>query len=104
MTTTDFTDPKQVDQRKKKINKARAAELSDLEAVIKTPAGLRVLSRVMDKCGLLAPNMFTGNSTTFYNLGKRDVGLWMYNEIMEANPGSFIAMMETKLKEIEDNG
>jgi hypothetical protein len=43
--------------------------------------------------------MFTGNSTTFYNLGKRDVGLWVYNEMMKAKPESMIEIMNDRLTE-----
>jgi predicted hydrocarbon binding protein len=48
--------------------------------------------------------MFTGNSTTFYNLGKRDLGLWLYNEIMGSEPKAFIKMMEANLEEELSNG
>ena len=57
----------------------------------------------MDQSKLLAPDMFTGNSTTFYNLGKRDLGLWLYNEIMGSEPKAFLIMMNDQLQE-NNNG
>ena len=71
--------------------------------MLNNPAGRRVLWRIMDQSKLLAPDMFTGNSTTFYNLGKRDLGLWLYNQIMESEPKAFLTMMNDQLQE-NNNG
>lgn len=95
----DFTDPKQHRKRTKAYKLREASENEDLSSVLNTPSGRRVLWRIMDQSKLLAPDMFTGNSTTFYNLGKRDLGLWLYNEIMGSEPKAFVKMMDEQLKE-----
>ena len=95
----DFTDPKQHKKRTKVYKLREAAEKEDFSSVLNTPSGRRVLWRIMDQSKLLAPDMFTGNSTTFYNLGKRDLGLWLYNEIMGSEPKAFVKMMDEQLKE-----
>lgn len=95
----DLTNPRHVNKRKRKAEEVRAQELDDMISVLNSPAGKRVLWRIMDKSGLMAPNMFTGNSATFHNIGKRDLGLWVYNEIMEANPQGFVNMMQAQLKQ-----
>lgn len=100
----DYTDPAQVEKGKKKVVKQRAKELLDLKAVLSTDAGKAVLTRILEHSKMMARNTFTGNSTTFYNLGKREEGLWLYDEIMEADPGSFIDMMKTTLEENERDG
>ena len=99
----DFSDPKTVRKGKKKYQQKRLDEIADLEAVMNLPQGRRVLWRVLDQSKLLASNMFTGNSTTFYNLGQREIGLWLYNEIMTADPKQFLSMMEAQLKKDENN-
>lgn len=99
----DFTDPKQHKKRKKKYSLQAAQEKEDMSAMLNSPSGRRVLWRVMDQSKLLAPDMFTGNSTTFYNLGKRDLGLWLYNEIMGSEPKAFLTMMNDQLQE-SNNG
>ena len=71
--------------------------------MLNNPAGRRVLWRIMDQSKLLAPDMLTGNSTTFYNLGKRDLGLWLYNQIMGSEPKAFLTMMNDQLQE-NNNG
>jgi hypothetical protein len=95
----DFTDPKQHKKRTKKHKLVEQRENEDLSKMLNDPAGRRVLWRILDQSKLLAPDMFTGNSTTFYNLGKRDLGLWLYNEIMGSEPKAFMAMMDEQLKE-----
>jgi hypothetical protein len=95
----DFTDPKQHKKRTKAYKLREAREKEDLSKMLNDPAGRRVLWRILDQSKLLAPDMFTGNSTTFYNLGKRDLGLWLYNEIMGSEPKAFMTMMDEQLKE-----
>lgn len=101
MTTTDYDDERQVARATTKQKKRRQIELEDFRSVLETPAGRRFISRLLDQTGLLATDMFTGNSTTFYNLGKRDTGLWIYNEIMSAAPAMMIRMMSEKLELME---
>jgi len=95
----DYTDPKQDKKRRKKYALRIAREKEDLGAMLNHSQGRRVLWRILDQSKLLAPDMFTGNSTTFYNLGKRDLGLWLYNEIMGSEPKAFMTMMNDQLQE-----
>ena len=98
----DYTDPKQHKKRKKKHDLQVSREKEDMSKMLNNPAGRRVLWRIMDQSKLLAPDMFTGNSTTFYNLGKRDLGLWLYNQIMGSEPKAFLTMMNDQLQENND--
>ena len=100
----DFTDPKQQKKRNKKNALRASREKEDLSKMLNNPSGSRVLWRILEQSKLLAPDMFTGNSTTFYNLGKRDLGLWLYNEIMGSEPKAFIKIMEVQLEEDLSNG
>lgn len=95
----DHDDEKQVGRAQSRHRKRRQVELDDLKQVLSTPSGRRFITRLLDQTGLLASDMFTGNSTTFYNLGKRDVGLWVYNEMMKAKPESMIEIMNDRLTE-----
>lgn len=93
----DYTDPKTVNKGKKKHKAQQEDEIADLQAVLNLPQGRRVLWRILEHSKLLAHDMFTGNSTTFHNLGRRDEGLWLYTEIMEADPLRFMSMMMEQL-------
>lgn len=101
----DFTDPNTVKKEGKKYKKIRQQEMADLKEILELPAGQRFVWRILEQSKMLAPDLFTGNSTTFHNLGKRDLGLWLYNEIMAAAPGTFLSMMQLQLpvKEKDEN-
>jgi len=66
----------------------RLQELNDIKSVMETPAGRRFIWRVMDRAGVFR-GCFTGNSTTFYNEGRRDMGLFVLNDVLETCPKLF---------------
>lgn len=99
----DYSDKATVAKGKKKYEQARLDEIDDIKAVLNTPHGKRLLWRIMDHSKLLGMDLFTGDSRTYYNLGKRDEGLWLYQEIMNADPEAFLSMMQQRMKD-ETNG
>ena len=93
-----------LDKHNKRAERIQKQWKEDLRNVLGTGEGQRVLSRVMDHSKMMDPDLFTGNSSTFYKLGQREVGLWLYSEIMAVAPGSFIKMMQQKLEDLENDG
>jgi hypothetical protein len=71
---------------------ARRKELLDLAAVLDTPGGRRFAHRLLGETGLFKTSM-TGNSHTFFNEGKRQIGLWLLAEITENFPQHLSAVM-----------
>jgi hypothetical protein len=71
-----FEDEIQEQQKLEKLTEAEAAKLrADFQAVfLGRPEGKRVLSILLNESGVFESS-FTGNSRTFYNEGKRDMGL-----------------------------
>ena len=53
----------------------------------------KLLRWVLDQTGLFDP-AFTGNSSTFYNEGKRDVGLNIIALLNEIDPYEFVRLMK----------
>jgi hypothetical protein len=77
----------------------REQELEDLKSVMRTQHGRRLLWRILSDANMFR-SCFTGNSTTFYLEGKRDVVLPYYQDIMQACPELFWqAQQENKLQE-----
>lgn len=72
--------------------------------MLNTPEGQRFIWRLLDKCNLIGVDLFTGNSHTFHRLGGHDIGVWVYQEIMDANPEAFIKVFELMIKEHKENG
>lgn len=52
----------------------------DIKELLHMPAGRRFLHRILSECKVYS-STFTGNATTYYLEGKRDIGLWLMNEM-----------------------
>lgn len=81
---TDFENklsPAQID--------ATAQSVSDLEAVLRLPAGRRVLLSIIGKCGLYN-TAFTGDpATTNKRLGEQNIGLWLISQLEAIGPTEY---------------
>jgi len=98
-------DEKQVAKRNKKVKNLETEMEDDLKHVMSTEQGRRFVQRVMDESKMMASDIFTGNSGTFERLGRRAIGIWLYEEIMRVAPTSFLEMMRENINnESENNG
>jgi len=59
--------------------------LANLTTVINTKPGRKIIWHILGLCGIY-DSSFTGNSSTFYNEGKRDVGLDIHQLMEDADP------------------
>lgn len=95
--TTSILDTRalQRDARKHQENLQLAAqrEIDDLRAVMRTPEGRRVIGRLLERSGVDQIS-FTGNSTTFYNEGRRSVGIELTKTLREHTPEEYIHMVQ----------
>lgn len=71
----------------------RRGELRDLATVLETPAGARVLLRLLHRSGPLRQT-FDANSERISSLraGERNIGLWLLGELSEARPDAIGAL------------
>lgn len=76
--------------------------LADLKTVLATGPGSRVLWRIMDECRVFTSCM-TGNSWTFHNEGRRDVGLFIFSSILEADDLAYARMAKANKDSIIEN-
>lgn len=69
-----------------KANLERAEEINDLKAVLSTVQGRRVIRRILTEAGIFRAT-YAGENThaTAFGEGKRNLGLFIYAEIMEAD-------------------
>lgn len=86
-------DADEVKEAKKKEKFGRDLELADLKFLLSTEQGRRFLWRYLSICGVYT-NSFTGNSTTFFNEGKRLIGTTLLTEIVAADPDSYLKMIK----------
>lgn len=79
--------------RRKAVEAKRLQERqkSDLRKVLSSAEGRRFVWRVIGEAGVFKGS-FTGNSETFFREGKRDMGLFVLNDILKSHPDAFAQM------------
>jgi hypothetical protein len=90
--TFNAADEDQVKTRKRKDERLRERELNDLRVVMSSVEGRRFVWRLLEKAGVFRTS-FTGNSTTFFNEGMRNMGLMVLGDVHEAAADAYIVMM-----------
>lgn len=71
----------------------RQEELEDVKTLMSTEAGRRFAARLMEIAGIYRCS-FTGNSTTFFNEGQRNVGIKIFTDIQISCPESHSKMLD----------
>jgi hypothetical protein len=91
-------------KRAEVVNKtAREQELNDFRHIMQTPEGRRWMWRMLGVTGVFRTS-FTGNSTTFFNEGMRNIGLILMTDLNEACPERYQQMMnEARRREETSN-
>ncbi len=87
-------DSKQVRNAGRKERDRRGQELSDLSAVLATPAGRRVLWRLLGECRVFETPTHTRGDMTHQNIGRGDVGRFLIAEINEASDDAWLTMQQ----------
>lgn len=95
----DVGDEEVVKVKRTTSKSKRDKELDDLRQILSTYAGRAFIWRMLAQCGVYKTS-FTGNSTTFFNEGKRHIGLWLLDEVFSADKFIFTKMQN----EAEDRG
>jgi hypothetical protein len=86
-------DEEQVKEAKGKEKRREEREQDDMIAVTSIPQGRRLLWRLLSECGVFRSSM-TGDNYTYFNEGRRDVGVRLLSEITQANPEAYLQMMK----------
>lgn len=80
-----MTTDKRREEERARAERRRKLELDDVRKLLGTPEGLRFFWRVLDLAGIYRTT-FTGNSHTFFNEGRRAVGLEIKADLLEVDP------------------
>jgi len=77
---------------------ARQVEANDIKWLMSNRQGRRIVWRLLAQAGVYRDS-FTGNSTTFYNEGRRSAGLSLLSDVVAHAHDSYILMLtEAKAK------
>lgn len=90
--TFDSSDPKHVKDRQDNSKIRESKEQKGLKDAMSTPEGRAWVFSLLDMCGVHRTS-FTGNSTTFFNEGQRNIGLKIEGDIFKWCPDKYITMM-----------
>lgn len=94
----DASDPRQVGERQKSAKLRELRRVNGLKKVLEQPDSRLWLWDLLTFCGI-SRTSFTGNSTTFFNEGQRNVGLKVQADMVKNFPEQYINL----LKEGEQN-
>lgn len=93
-------DEESVKTRKRKDEQVRERELHDMRTVMESVEGRRFVWRLLSQAGVFRTS-FTGNSTTFFNEGMRNMGLIVMADVQEACAEKYLVMMNESKKELD---
>lgn len=85
-------DAQQVKKARKAEKGQREQQIREMQQVLATPQGKRVLWRLLERCGVYKTSISTDPYATYYNEGERNIGLYVMAEINEANPQALLDM------------
>ena len=71
----------------------RERELNDLRWLLGHPQGRRIVSRLLDKTGVHRSSFNTSGSVMAFNEGRRDTGLFLMAELIEASPSGYMNVL-----------
>lgn len=94
--TKNAADEKQVKDAAWKSNSLREREIDDVSFILSHPQGRRFFWRYLSLCNMWKTS-FTGNSTTFFNEGERNIGLRLMADINEASPEAYVQMVKENI-------
>ena len=84
------------EETKSKADEKRAEqeELNDIIAVMTEPAGRRYVWRLLEHARVFASSYAHQTNETFFREGQRNVGLWIFTQLLEASPELFLLMQK----------
>ena len=92
------SDEKSVKSAKQKDKNIRDTELEDIRLLLSKQWGRRLVWRLLEQTGMYRTS-FTGNSTTFFNEGQRNIGLWLVDEVWLADAEMYLLMIKENNKQ-----
>lgn len=99
---SDLDEPIKVERKEVRGRLGRRRELEDVSFILSTLQGRRFYWRIMQRCGIHKLS-FTGNNTTFFNEGERNIGLTLLADLEEADPSAYVkCLTEARQEEIKN--
>lgn len=88
-------DPRQVSEAKHRERRKLERDGEDLAKVLTAIEGRRTMWRLLEHCGVFE-TVWENSARIHYNAGRQDVGHYIMQEIIKAEPEAFAKMMNEK--------
>lgn len=86
------------------MRKVRDIEKMDIQAVMNTENGRRLVYRMLVRAGLYQTSYDpeAPEKNIFFKEGQRNMGLWLLSELQDAAPDSYLLMMKESRNVVTD--
>ena len=91
-------DPAKVKEAEKESDSIRKQEIADVFKVVSTEEGRRFYHRLLGICGVYKEVAEQSGSCTYYNAGKRSVGLRLQEDLVRASPDVYSKIVKEAYK------
>lgn len=92
------SDPKQIKEAAIKERFDDKSAVEDMKSVLSTIQGRRVLWRLLKECQVLRSLMDESPYWAYYKIGKHDIGVVIFESIVDADEGAYLKMMTENKK------
>lgn len=92
MSADNISDKKQVKKAGHIANRDRKEELEDLDFILNTAQGRRVIWRIMEKCGTFR-SIWESSARIHFNAGQQDIGHFLMAEIVDTGEKNLARIM-----------
>lgn len=73
---------------------SRRKELDDLRWLLAHPQGRRIAGRIFGETGVFRSSFNHSGSVMAWNEGRRQIGLWLTAELLEASPDGYFKILK----------
>lgn len=98
MATKDPTDLRALDREAEAdeagANEKRRQELEDFKWLLAHPQGRRITTRLLEQAGVNRTSFNHSGSIMAFNEGRRDIGLFITAEALEASPEGYFKLLK----------
>lgn len=89
----DISDPEEIKRRDKMLLIKQLQNVEELRYLLKQKEFRNFVWELLSDCKMFETS-FTGNSTTFFNEGMRQVGLTVLMQVISVNPDAYVTMIK----------
>jgi hypothetical protein len=89
---SNAADPAQVGKAREREREQEHDARADLSTLMGQAYGRRIVWRLLGECGVFRSSFHTSGSTVYFLEGRRDVGLRLMADVLQAAPEAYLLM------------